>query len=46
MYIEVLQGGTYYDTPLWLGYFSLAILELLWSTFIYSDWRKMVATEN
>ncbi len=41
MYVYVINGGPYYDTPLWFSYLSLMIIEILWAYFIFVDWRKL-----
>lgn len=46
MYISVMRGGKYYDSPLWAAYSALILNELLWSIYIYMDWKKMALAEK
>ena len=41
MYIDVVNGGTYYGYPLMGGYISLMVLEILWSSYILKDWKQL-----
>lgn len=40
VYLHVMNGGVYYDTPVRAAYASWMILELMWSYYIYKDWKN------
>ena len=41
VYINVLQGQTYFDWPLQLGYATLQIIEVLWALYLWKDWKQL-----
>lgn len=41
MYVDVINGGKYYDTPLWFAYLTLMFIELFWAYYIYQDWKGL-----
>ena len=41
VYINVLQGQTYFDWPLQLGYATLRIIEVLWALYLWKDWKQL-----
>lgn len=43
VYINVINGGIYYSAPVIIAYSSWIFLEILWSAYIYKDWKKAVA---
>lgn len=45
MYIDVINGGTYYGIPLMLAYISLMVVEILWSYYIFLDAKKVRQSE-
>lgn len=44
VYQDVIGGGAYYDRALRMAYLSWMILEILWSVYLFRDWKKMSAT--
>lgn len=46
MYVDVINGGIYYNTPLWSAYLSLMVIEILWAYYIYMDWKKVRMKEG
>jgi hypothetical protein len=40
VYITVINGGEYYNRPLRIAYLAWMILEILWSFYLWKDWKK------
>ncbi len=40
VYITVVSGSPYYDLPVKLAYTFWLLTEILWSVYIYRDWKK------
>lgn len=39
VYINVQSGYTYFDWPLYLGYATLQVVEVLWGVYLFKDWK-------
>ncbi|MBK9106896.1 MAG: hypothetical protein IPM92_00575 [Saprospiraceae bacterium] len=39
LYVHVISGGAYYDTPLVLGYITWLFIELCWAYYLIKDWK-------
>ena len=46
VYINVINGGVYYSAPVIIAYTSWIVLEILWSVYIYKDWKKEIVVST
>ena len=46
VYLHVIDGGVYFSMPVRVAYATWMIIEILWSFYIYKDWKEQVLQKS
>ena len=46
VYVNVNSSGAFLGLPLYSGYATLHVLEVVWSVYLYKDWRALAGTRR